>query len=165
MKMLIDIPEIYAEAYKLMAKDFGRRSRQEIIQEILELQMDKNPGYLHQARPHVAVKQALRKHKENKKIGDVRQSPMTEQDYRDILGEDFEQYKDQLTFAPAKIENLAENRTKLSALEQKVLDEILLEMPELLEPEVLEPKKEEPAAPELGMFPEEGGTIPELPEM
>jgi hypothetical protein len=55
---------VYAEAYKLMAKDLGYGSRQAMVEYVLKSTMDQYPNYLYEARPVAAVKIAVANHEE-----------------------------------------------------------------------------------------------------
>lgn len=50
MKILLDIPDDYAEALMLLSVSLGRRSRNKLIQDILQAYVDGNPEVLEKAR-------------------------------------------------------------------------------------------------------------------
>jgi len=62
-KILIQMPDIYAEAYKLMAKDL-RASRQDLIGNMLIAEMNRNPEYLDTARLIMHARKNIVKHEE-----------------------------------------------------------------------------------------------------
>lgn len=62
MRFLVEMDDLYANAYKIMAREMGYESRQELVNYILTATMDNYPNFLQMARPDTAVKQAIEHH-------------------------------------------------------------------------------------------------------
>jgi len=86
MKFLIELDDLYAEAYKKMAKERGFGSRQALVRYILEESMNQYPQVLERVSIDAMVKAQMR---EEKETWNPSLNPPAEDVMKEIFGNDF----------------------------------------------------------------------------
>ena len=86
MKFLIELDDLYAEAYKKMAKERGFGSRQALVRYILEESMNQYPQVLERVSIDAMVKAQMR---EEKETWNPSLNPPAEDVMKEIFGEDY----------------------------------------------------------------------------